>query len=144
MSSKFALTLGGPASNNPAQVLLARHGTHVYSLRSSRHKRSRHQAVYLPPHNNSAIIHTVYLPGVVTSSSSPNISLSIFIDTLHRTSHLQRFFFLRGAICLKSNSLSYENWLLLSLEPYLLRFHCHFESDVILFRDVSSRPLDKY
>ena len=42
----------------------------------------------LPTTYNSAIIDTVYLPGVATSSSSPNISLSIFIDTLHRTSHL--------------------------------------------------------
>ena len=48
---------------------------------------SRHQEVYSPPHN-SAIIDTVYLPGIGTSSSSPNISLSILIDTLYRISHL--------------------------------------------------------
>ena len=48
---------------------------------------SRHQEIYSPPHN-SAIIDTVYLPGIGTSSSSPNISLSILIDTLCRTSHL--------------------------------------------------------
>ena len=48
---------------------------------------SRHQEVYSPPHN-SAIIDTVYLPGIGTSSSSPNISLLILIDTLCRTSHL--------------------------------------------------------
>ena len=33
----------------------------------------------------------------------------------------------RGAICWKSNSLSYESWLILSLEPYLLKFHCIFK-----------------
>ena len=43
---------------------------------------------YSPPHNNSATIDTVYLPGIVSSSSSPNKSLSILIDTLRRTSHL--------------------------------------------------------
>ena len=32
------------------------------------HKRNRHEGVYLPPHNNSAIIDFVYLPGTVTSS----------------------------------------------------------------------------
>ena len=32
--------------------------------------------------DNSAIIDTVYLAGIVTSSSSPNISLSILIHTL--------------------------------------------------------------
>ena len=48
---------------------------------------SRHQEVYSPPHN-SAIIDTVYLPGIGTSSSRPNISLSILIHTLRRTSHL--------------------------------------------------------
>ena len=42
----------------------------------------------LIPHNNSAIIDTVYLPGIVTSSSSLNISLWILIDTLRRASHL--------------------------------------------------------
>ena len=42
----------------------------------------------LTPDNNSAIIDTVYLPGIVTSSSSLNISLQILIDTLRRTSHL--------------------------------------------------------
>ena len=51
-------------------------------LRSPRHQ------IISPPHNNSAIIDTVYLPGIVTSSSSPNISFSILIDTLRRTSHL--------------------------------------------------------
>ena len=45
------------------------------------------ESSYFLPLNNSAIIDTVYLPGVVTSSSSSNISLSLFIDTLHRTSH---------------------------------------------------------
>ena len=35
---------------------------------------SCHQEVYSPPHNTSARIDTVYLPGIVTSSSSPNIS----------------------------------------------------------------------
>ena len=35
-----------------------------------------HQEVYSPPHNNSAIIDTVYLTGIGTSSLSPNISLS--------------------------------------------------------------------
>ena len=33
-------------------------------------------------------VDTVYLPGIVTSASSPNISLSILVDTLHRTSGL--------------------------------------------------------
>ena len=47
---------------------------------------SRHQEVYSPPHN-SAIIDTVYLAGIGTSSSSPNISLPILTDTLRRTSH---------------------------------------------------------
>ena len=42
----------------------------------------------LTPHNNSAIIDTVYLPGIVTSSSSLNISLWILINTLRRASHL--------------------------------------------------------
>ena len=32
------------------------------------HQRNRHEGVYLPPHNNSAIIDFVYLPGTVTSS----------------------------------------------------------------------------
>ena len=32
----------------------------------------------------------------------------------------------RGAICLKSNILSYESWLILPLEPYLLKFHRKF------------------
>ena len=39
---------------------------------------------------------------------------------------LKLFASLEGAICLKSNSLSYESWLILSLEPYLLKFHCTF------------------
>ena len=65
------------------RLLLDGHGTRVYGLPSS-----RHQEVYLPPHNNYTIIDTVFLPGVVISSTSPNISLSIFIDTLRRTSHL--------------------------------------------------------
>ena len=30
-------------------------------------------------------------------------------------------------ICLKSNSRSYESWLILSLEPYLLKFDCKFK-----------------
>ena len=37
---------------------------------------------------NSAIIYTVYVPGIVTSSSNQNISLSILIATLRRTSNL--------------------------------------------------------
>ena len=43
-------------------------------LRSYRHQRNRYQEVYSPPHNNSTIIDTVYLPGIVTSSSTPNIT----------------------------------------------------------------------
>ena len=86
---------------------------------------------------NSAIIDT----RVVTSSSSPNISSSIFIDTLHRTSHLQRFSFVRGAILLPSNSLSYENWLLLLLEPYLLRFPCNFKAKRFF---LETCPFNKY
>ena len=45
-----------------------------------------------PPRNllatifNSAIIDTVHLPEIVTSSLSPNTSLSIVIETLRRTS----------------------------------------------------------
>ena len=35
---------------------------------------------------NSAIIATVHLPEIVTSSLGPNTSLSIVIDTLRRTS----------------------------------------------------------
>ena len=35
---------------------------------------SRHQEVYSPPHNTSVITDTVYLPGIVTFSSSPNIN----------------------------------------------------------------------
>ena len=58
-------------------------GKEVHGVRSSRHQRS-----LLIPHNNSAIIDTVYLPGIVTSSSSLNISLWILIDTLRRASHL--------------------------------------------------------
>ena len=50
--------------------------TNVYGHLAT--KPSHHQEVYSPPHNNSAIIDTVYLPGIVTSSSSPNISLSDF------------------------------------------------------------------
>ena len=60
----------------------------------SHHQRNRHQEVYSPPHNNFATIDTVYLPGIVTSSSSPNKSLSILIDTLRRTSHLQFYYLL--------------------------------------------------
>ena len=57
-------------------------------LRSSRHQRNRYQEVYSHPHNNSAIIYTVCVPGIVTSSSNQNISLSILIATLRRTSNL--------------------------------------------------------
>ena len=58
----------------------------------SRHQQNLHQEVHSPPHNNSAIIDTVYLPGIGTSSLSPNISLSILIDILRRTSHLNFIF----------------------------------------------------
>ena len=40
-------------------------------------ERNRLQEVYSPPHNNSAIIDTVYLPRIFTYSSSPNINASI-------------------------------------------------------------------
>ena len=38
--------------------------------------------------NNSATTDTVYLLGMVTSASNQNISLSILIDTLRRTSDI--------------------------------------------------------
>ena len=50
-------------------------------------ERNRLQEVYSPPHNNSAIIDTVYLPRLYpyTYSSSPNTkyNLSIVIDDLY-------------------------------------------------------------
>ena len=69
---------------------LSRNSCMMYNigLRSSRHQRNLYQEVYSPPHNHSAIIYTVYLPGIFTSSSSPNISLLILIDSLRRTSKL--------------------------------------------------------
>ena len=59
-------------------------------LRSSRHRGNPPQEVYSPPHYNSEIIDTVYLPGIGTSCS--NISLSMLIDILRRTSHLKFYF----------------------------------------------------
>ena len=73
---------------------------------------------YETPYNNSAILH---LPGIVTSSSSPNISLSILIDSLRRTSNL--FASLDRCHLFKIHySLSYESWLTLSLELTFLNF----------------------
>ena len=48
---------------------------------------------------------------------------------------------LRGAICIKSNSLSYESWLILSIEPYLLTFHCKFKVKEFF---LETCPSDKY
>ena len=56
--------------------------------RSTRHQGNRHQEVYSPPQNNSAIIGTVYVPRTVTSSSSPNTSFSMVIDTLRQTPNI--------------------------------------------------------
>ena len=41
---------------------------------------SRHQEVYSPLRNNFAIIDSVYLPRIFTSSPSPNTNLLIVID----------------------------------------------------------------
>ena len=38
-------------------------------------ERNRLQEVYSPPHNNSAIIDTVYLSTIFTCSSSPNTNI---------------------------------------------------------------------
>ena len=48
---------------------------------------------------------------------------------------------MRGAICLKSNSLCYESWLILSLKPYRLKFHCKFKVKEFF---LETCPFDNY